>query len=193
MKIVNLLNITKDILLLLLIGIVIYLLFFEKDNTSISSTSTIVYRDTIIDTNITNNLKPTYVTNTNAVSNLSTDTNLIKDLLNKYFTKNFYIDTVKNDTSMLVIIKDSVYENSIKYTMALTKNNRPTLIQTINNVYYERGLFISGHILTNPIYNIGIGCGYKFNRHSVGLSIYTNKSIGIDYTYDINIKQIKNK
>lgn len=174
------------IILIILFSTLLYYLFFVKPK-PISNTTTIIYRDTTIDTNIQTNLKPNYVTNENYYTNLPNDTNLIKKLLNDYLSKKYFNDTVRDDTSMTVIIQDTISKNNIEFRRIISKNNRPTLIQTITNIYDDKGLFINGSLLSGENIAVGTGLGYRFNKQSLSLNLYTNKFITLTYSKNINL------
>ncbi len=176
------------IIIIIGIGIILYLLLFDKPQPSTNSTTTtIIVKDTTIDTVIQTNLKPTYITNNNTVTTLPTDTNFIKQLLNDYFATKAYNDTVRNDSSMMVIINDTVSKNEIKFRSVFTKNNRPTLIQTTttNNYYSDNGLFVTGGLrtATNTTSSLILGAGYKFKNNQIGLNLGLDKSIELTYSY----------
>lgn len=166
------------LLILLLIGIII--LIFKKSNDTITSkhyftSDTLVYRDTLVYNYTT---KPTITNNFYEAPDVPVDTDaVVKD----YFTKYALVDTIKNDSSALIVVRDTLYKNSVWYRNTTFKNNRPTQVVTNNYTFNYRELFIDGAIKIDDNMAVGVGGSFKYHSNRYGIKYYTDKTVQLEY------------
>lgn len=107
-------------------------------------------------------------------------------IINEFYSKYWYSDTVTSlDSSVIVVINDTLYKNSIFDRSVFIRNKRPTTIIANTNIYEYNKLWLTGTIMPSDKIAIGIGIDYTAKKHSVGLSLFSNKSLTINYKYNI--------
>jgi len=170
---------------IILIGVIIWFLikpYSNTNNNSYYNDSTYVSYDTTLYNTHYNIVKPNIIiqTDTSII-----DTSLIKELINDYFATIYYLDTLKNDTSATIVLQERVTKNRVLNRDLIFKNNRPTHITNIDVTNdYGNNIFLLGSLQSfNTGLRYGVGGGYKYKHHALGLSVYTDKTISLNYQY----------
>lgn len=177
----------KNIALIVMAGIILYLLFHRKEpltETQIITTTDTVYRDTQL---VVYRYVPKVKTETFVQTNTVIDTvYIIKD----YNTKRFYsenIDTV--DCSLT--IDDTIFNNSIIYRNISLSNKRETIINTtIQNIDTKRNkgyIGVNSGVINNE-FGYGIGIGLQDKRDNIYSADVINSKNGMSVTGSVKLK-----
>ena len=177
----------KNIAIVVMAGVILYLLFHKKE--PITETQTITTVDTVYRDNQVIKIKhiPKLITEKIIDVQNTVDTVYI---IQEYNTKKYYSDKI-DTMDCHIVIDDTIYHNSIVSRNISVSNKRETIINTtiqnINEMRNKGFIGVNSGVVNNE-FGYGVGIGMQDKRDNIYSADIINSKNGVSIMGSVKLK-----